>query len=89
MDCEPDFYYDYKIAFQKSILNIISEWGPYSEKTSNEFEIDGYFYFYVYDDQNNILYLQKGMPGKKDKIKQLKKDIAETFKTNFAIIKQY
>lgn len=68
--------------------------GPYTHETSNEYELYGNnnnnlneFYFYAYDDKNNVLYLMDGFgsnPKPSFKKRRIFKDLADTFNCSIA-----
>ncbi len=92
-DSDEEIYYnyDFKIYPRNNIKHILEEWGSYSHETSNEWElIDGdkyEFYFYAYDDKNNVLYLMDGLglnPKPSFKKRKIFKDLADTFNCSIA-----
>jgi hypothetical protein len=54
-----------EIYFNQSIKDEVKEWGPYTQKTSNEIELgdgDNYrLYFYYYEPKANVLYIRDGV----------------------------
>jgi hypothetical protein len=95
------YNYDFKIYPRNNIKHILEEWGymptpehargPYTHETSNEWElIDGdkyEFYFYAYDDKNNVLYLMDGFgsnPKPSFKKRKIFQYMSDTFNCSIA-----